>query len=215
MPQSSVQQEHTVDDREASSVASRKPVDKFHDGSVHVSIWENAGPKGAFRTASFELRYRDKEQQWQTGHSYTVSDLKHLEAAAQEARTRLENWQQEKSPPATMLPAPENSATNTPRDCFTTSSKETSLLGARNRAQEGGRSIKDRCGAAEFEFVLACQDCACHTVFIASAPLRKCSQLPYPRCCGCGRVRRDLSDAALSMHGNRISYAATEWRARA
>ena len=96
MPQSSVHQEHTVDDREASSVASRKPVDKFHDGSVHVSIWENAGPKGAFRTASFELRYRDKEQQWQTGHSYTVSDLKHLEAAAQEARTRIENWQQEK-----------------------------------------------------------------------------------------------------------------------
>lgn len=98
MPQSSVHQEHTVDDREASSVASRKPVDKFHDGSVHVSIWENAGPKGAFRTASFELRYRDKEQQWQTGHSYTVSDLKHLEAAAQEARTRIENWQQEKRP---------------------------------------------------------------------------------------------------------------------
>ena len=98
MPQSSVHQEHTVDDRQASSVASRKPVDKLHDGSVHVSIWENAGPKGAFRTASFELRYRDKEQQWQTGHSYTVSDLKHLKAAAQEARTRIENWQQEKRP---------------------------------------------------------------------------------------------------------------------
>ena len=98
MPQSSVHQEHTVDDREASGVASRKPVEKFHDGSVHVSIWENAGPKGAFRTASFELRYRDKEQQWQTGHSYTVSDLKHLKAAAQEARTRIEHWQQEKRP---------------------------------------------------------------------------------------------------------------------
>jgi hypothetical protein len=96
MPQSSVHQEHTVDDREPSTVGSRKPVDKFHDGSVHVSIWENASPKGAFRTASFELRYRDKEQHWQTGHSYSVSDLKHLEAAAKEARTRLENWQQEK-----------------------------------------------------------------------------------------------------------------------
>ena len=98
MPQSRAQQALTVDDREASAVASRKPIDKFHDGSVHVSIWENAGPKGAFRTASFELRYRDKQEQWQTSHSYSVSDLKHLEAAAKEARTRIENWQQERKP---------------------------------------------------------------------------------------------------------------------
>src|SRR6516162_1314189 len=89
-------QQSANDERPTSDNAVRKPVDKFHDGSVHVSIWENPGPKGAFRTASFQLRYRDKEQQWQTGHSYTVSDLKHLKAAAQEARTRIENWQQEK-----------------------------------------------------------------------------------------------------------------------
>jgi hypothetical protein len=55
MPQSRVQQAQTDDDREASTVASRKPVDKFHDGLVRVSIWENASPKGAFRTASFEF----------------------------------------------------------------------------------------------------------------------------------------------------------------
>jgi hypothetical protein len=71
----------------------RKPVDKFHEGPVHVSIWENKGPKSAFRIASFELRYRDKEQQWQTAHSYGVSDLKYLENAAREARTRIEEWQ--------------------------------------------------------------------------------------------------------------------------
>ena len=78
MPQSSVHQEHTVDDREPSTVGSRKPVDKFHDGSVHVSIWENASPKGAFRTASFELRYRDKQQQWQPTIVRSASTLVRL-----------------------------------------------------------------------------------------------------------------------------------------
>jgi hypothetical protein len=71
----------------------RKPADKFHEGPVHVSIWENDGPRGAFRTASFEIRYR-KQDQWQTSHSYGTTDLKHLETAAKEARTRIEQWQQ-------------------------------------------------------------------------------------------------------------------------
>src|SRR5882757_3577259 len=60
----------------------QKPVEKFRDGPVHVSIWENEGAKGAFRTASFELRYRDGEDQWQSGRSYTSSNLLHLESAA-------------------------------------------------------------------------------------------------------------------------------------
>jgi hypothetical protein len=71
-----------------------KPVDKFQDGPVHVSIWENQGTKGAFRTASFELRFKDSDEQWKTGRSYSVSGLKHLEIAAREARTRIESWQQ-------------------------------------------------------------------------------------------------------------------------
>lgn len=72
----------------------QKPVDKFRDGPVHVSIWENQGPRGAFRTASFELRYRDKQKQWQSGHSYSDSALLHLEKAANEARSRIESWRQ-------------------------------------------------------------------------------------------------------------------------
>jgi hypothetical protein len=73
----------------------RKPAEKFYDGPVHVSIWENSGTKGAFRTASFQLRYRDQNKEWQTGHSYSAGDLKHLEKAATEARARIERWQQE------------------------------------------------------------------------------------------------------------------------
>jgi hypothetical protein len=75
-----------------SGTAVRKPADKFHEGPVHVSIWENEGPKGAFRTASFELRYKNKQEQWQTSHSYGASDLNYLESAAREARTRIEKW---------------------------------------------------------------------------------------------------------------------------
>jgi hypothetical protein len=60
---------------------------------VHVSIWENEGIKGAFRTASFQLRYKDKQtDEWQTGASYGPSDLEQLERAAKEARTRIQSW---------------------------------------------------------------------------------------------------------------------------
>jgi hypothetical protein len=65
-----------------SSEESRKPVERFHDGPVHLSIWENEGVKGAFRTATFQLRYKDKEKdEWHTGTSYGLSDLEHLERA--------------------------------------------------------------------------------------------------------------------------------------
>jgi hypothetical protein len=37
--------------REVARSSGQKPVDKFRDGPVHASIWENQGPKGAFRTA--------------------------------------------------------------------------------------------------------------------------------------------------------------------
>ncbi len=81
----------TQHDEQPSTDRGNKPVDKFREGPVQVSIWENEGINGAFRTASFELRYK-KDEQWQTGHSYGASDLKHLENAAQEARHRIETW---------------------------------------------------------------------------------------------------------------------------
>jgi hypothetical protein len=72
----------------------QKPVEKFRDGPVHASIWENQGPKGAFRTASFEFRYKDAQDKWQSGHSYSDSALLHLEKAAGEARARIQKWRQ-------------------------------------------------------------------------------------------------------------------------
>jgi hypothetical protein len=93
MSQTAARVQTSEQDPSATSTAN-KPVDKFIDGPVHVSIWQNNGTKGAFRTASFEIRYKDGNEQWQTGRSYTASNLKHLESAAQEARSRIERWQQ-------------------------------------------------------------------------------------------------------------------------
>jgi hypothetical protein len=88
-------------------------------------------------TRELVLVYEVLLNPWQTGHSYSLSDLKHLEAAAKEARTRIENWQREKKARPRPCSRLLNSATNTPRDCFTTSTKETSLLGGHNRHKKG------------------------------------------------------------------------------
>jgi len=93
MAQPNTADRRSTEERQPTDSTARKPVDKFHDGPVHVSIWENAGAKGAFRTASFQLRYRDQQNEWQTGYSYSASDLQHLENAAREARARIEHWQ--------------------------------------------------------------------------------------------------------------------------
>ena len=103
MPQPSALGRQTEDHQSTSSTGN-KPVEKFHDGPVHASIWENDGARGLFRIASFELRYKDSQEQWQTGHSYSASALKHLETAAREARTRIESWQQ--TQPAKPAPRP-------------------------------------------------------------------------------------------------------------
>ena len=94
MAQSTNQRVQAQQEDQPLTGAPNKPVDKFTEGPVHVSIWENNGAKGAFRSASFELRYRNDQNEWQTGRSYGVSNLKHLESAACEARSRIETWQQ-------------------------------------------------------------------------------------------------------------------------
>jgi hypothetical protein len=98
MPQSS--QRSPQPTTNAANSGTQGPVEKFRDGPVHVSIWENDGTKGAFRAASFELRYKDGEDQWQTGKSYTSNALLHLESAAREARSRIERWQESNIPRA-------------------------------------------------------------------------------------------------------------------
>jgi hypothetical protein len=68
---------------------SEQPIYEFQEGNVHVAIWKNEGPKGAFRSATVQLRYIDRAGDWQTGTSYGQRDLESLEKAAHEARERL------------------------------------------------------------------------------------------------------------------------------
>jgi hypothetical protein len=90
MPQSNTAPRHANENARTP----RQPVDKFTDGHVQVSIWENEGVKGAFRAATIQLRYKDGND-WKTGTSYGPTDLEHLETAAREARRRIREWQQE------------------------------------------------------------------------------------------------------------------------
>jgi hypothetical protein len=71
--------------------AKNKPVEKFREGPVHVSIWENQGVNGAFRIASFEIRFR-KNNEWRSASGYGTTDLAYLEIAAKLARNRIERW---------------------------------------------------------------------------------------------------------------------------
>jgi len=94
MPQPTSLRTKQTEQPQTADTTPQSPVDKFNDGPVRVSIWENRGARGAFRTATIELRYKNSQEQWQTGKSYAASDLLHLEAAAREARSRIETWRQ-------------------------------------------------------------------------------------------------------------------------
>jgi len=63
----------------------KRPVEKFHEGRVHVSIFPNESSKGTFHTASYQVRYTDKNEEWQTGHSYSKRDCENLAKAATKA----------------------------------------------------------------------------------------------------------------------------------
>jgi hypothetical protein len=78
----------------------KPPVDKFIDGKIHVSIFENDSARGMFRAATLQLRYKNGDE-WQTGTSYGVAELKQLERAAREARVRIQSWQAQQKAAAT------------------------------------------------------------------------------------------------------------------
>lgn len=89
-----IQQSASAKNAQTAPTSAKKPVEKFREGPVYVSIWENDGVNGAFRTASFEIRFR-KGQDWQSGTSYGLTQLAHLELAAREARSRIEQWKRD------------------------------------------------------------------------------------------------------------------------
>ena len=63
---------------------------------VEATIWSNPGEKGDFYNVTFQRRYLDKDQQWQTSHSYGPGDVLALAKAADMAATRIAELQEEK-----------------------------------------------------------------------------------------------------------------------
>jgi len=58
-----------------------KPVTKVRIASVTATVWKN----GDFYSAQFERRYQDKDEKWQTSHSFGPGDLLALAKAADRA----------------------------------------------------------------------------------------------------------------------------------
>jgi hypothetical protein len=97
MAQSNAQrkEDENTDAQPEESRGGRQPVDKFNDGPVQVSIFQNPSSKGDFRTANIQVRYKDKDGEFQTSHSYTAAVLKHLASASIEAAERISKWEEQ------------------------------------------------------------------------------------------------------------------------
>jgi hypothetical protein len=55
------------------------PEKSFRSGTVVASVWNNEiekeGEVKSFKSVSFEKRYKDKNEEWQTAASLNVSDI--------------------------------------------------------------------------------------------------------------------------------------------
>jgi hypothetical protein len=58
-----------ANETDAGQPANKKPVANFKLAGVEASVWSNKSEKGEFYNITFQRRYQDKDQQWQTTHS--------------------------------------------------------------------------------------------------------------------------------------------------
>lgn len=71
-------------------VEGNKPVEKFRDGPVSATIWENRvqnkyGELGTFYTISIERNYKDKEDKWKSTSSFRSQDMPKVRFVADKA----------------------------------------------------------------------------------------------------------------------------------
>jgi hypothetical protein len=66
-----------------------QPVAKLRIGLLSGSIWQRVSQEGTFHAVSFERRYRDKEGNWHTSHSFDTEDLLALSKLADQAHSRI------------------------------------------------------------------------------------------------------------------------------
>lgn len=73
-----------------------KPVGNVRFQGVEATIWNNPIDGRDFYNVTFQRRYQDKDQQWQTTHSYGAGDVLALAKVADMAATRIAELQEEK-----------------------------------------------------------------------------------------------------------------------
>jgi hypothetical protein len=94
MPQTARNIAADADESNVNQPANKKPVAIFRIASVEASVWSNQSDKGEFYNVTFQRRYQDKGQQWQTSHSYGPSDALALAKVADMAVTKIIELQQ-------------------------------------------------------------------------------------------------------------------------
>ena len=66
-----------------------KPIAKLRLGLVYANIWQRITEEDAFYSVSFERRYRDKDGNWKSTHSFNTDDLLLLAKLADKAHTEI------------------------------------------------------------------------------------------------------------------------------
>ena len=95
MAQSNAQRADNDDDG-TEQKPGNKPVDNVRYQGVEATIWNNPIDGRDFYNVTFQRRYQDKDQQWQTSHSYGSTDILVLAKVADMAATRIIEIQEEK-----------------------------------------------------------------------------------------------------------------------
>lgn len=79
----------TTTTKPQASEPANPPVAKLRVGLITASIWQRNSEKGRFYSASFERRYKTREGEWQTSHTYDEADLLVIAKVADMAHTRI------------------------------------------------------------------------------------------------------------------------------
>ncbi len=73
-----------------SNEAGKPPVAKLRLGLINASIWQRTTSESdTFYSVSFERRYKDAQDNWQSTHSYNADDLLVLAKLADQAHTEI------------------------------------------------------------------------------------------------------------------------------
>lgn len=66
------------------------PIQKYRQGGITVSVWENAGSSGTYKSIQIEKQYQDKvTKEWKKSGRYFPGDLPVLHALIGEAMAAL------------------------------------------------------------------------------------------------------------------------------